>query len=165
MAHEPVVMHEVHTPVRVDGLRTLVRLLDDVFVIPGTSFRFGLDSLIGLIPGAGDIAGGLMSSAVILTAARAGAPKTVIARMLGNAVIDSVVGTVPLLGDLFDAGWKSNRKNLNLLESYLERPHQTQKASMLFVAGAIVVLLLAVAGSILLAVLLMRALWNWGATP
>ena len=163
MAREPEIVRE-ESPVRVEGLRTLVRLLDDAFVIPGTNFRFGLEAVIGLIPGAGDLAGGLMSSAVILTAAKAGAPKSIIARMLANAIIDTVVGAVPLLGDLFDAGWKANRRNLNLLEAYLDRPHATQKGSTLFVAGAILMLLLAVAGSVLLAVLLMRWLLNWGAS-
>lgn len=168
MARQPDVVRtdviRTDAPVRVEGLRTLVRLLDDAFVVPGTNFRFGLDALIGLIPGAGDIAGGLMSSAVILTAAKAGAPRMIIARMVANAVLDTIAGSVPLLGDLFDASWKSNRRNLDLLESYLDRPVETRKASTVFVIGAIAVLLLTVAGSVLLAVLLMRWLLNWGAS-
>ena len=163
MENDPELVTEP-LPVRIDGLRTLVRLLDDAFVIPGTNFRFGLESLIGLFPAFGDVAGGLMSSAVIVTAARAGAPRLVIARMLGNAVIDVIVGTVPLLGDLFDAGWKANRRNLNLLEAYLERPRETRQTSMLFVVGALALLALTVAASIFIAVLLVRALWNWGAS-
>lgn len=145
------------------GLRTLVRVLDDAFVIPGTNMRFGLDAVLGLIPGVGDVTGGVMSGMVILAAQRAGAPRSIIARMVANAAIDMIVGTVPLLGDLFDAGWKANRKNLDLLDRYLERPVATKKASTAFVMGAIIVLLLLVAGSILLAVMLMRALLNWGA--
>ena len=150
-------------PGRNTGLRTLVRVLDDAFVIPGTNMRFGLDAVLGLIPGLGDVTGGVMSGMVILAAQRAGAPKSIIARMVVNSAIDMIVGTVPLLGDLFDATWKANRKNLDLLDRYLERPVATKKASTAFVVGAIIVLLLLVAGSILLAVMLMRALLNWGA--
>lgn len=146
------------------GLRTLVRVLDDVITIPGTNIRFGLDAILGLIPGVGDVSGGLMSGAVILAAARAGASRMVIARMVANSAIDMIVGTVPVLGDLFDMGWKANRKNLALLDRYLERPTETRKASAGFVAGALVVVLLLVAGSVFIAVLLMRALWNWGAS-
>ena len=145
------------------GLRTLVRVLDDAVAIPGTNIRFGLDALLGLIPGVGDVTGGVMSGMVILAAQRAGAPRSIIARMVVNAAIDMIVGTVPLLGDLFDATWKANRKNLDLLDRYLERPIATKKASAAFVVGALIVLLLLVAGSILLAVMLMRALLNWGA--
>ena len=144
------------------GLRTLVRLMDDAFVIPGLNMRVGLDAILGLIPGVGDVTGGVMSGMVILAASRAGAPKSIIARMVANAAIDMVFGTIPILGDLFDATWKANRKNLDLLDRYLERPTETKRASSAFVAGAILVLLLLVAGSILLAVMLMRALLNWG---
>jgi len=84
--------------------------------------------------------------------------------MVANAGIDMVVGTVPLLGDLFDMGWKANRKNLDLLDRYLERPTETKRASAGFVVGALIVVLLLVAGSVLIAVLLMRALLNWGAS-
>lgn len=150
-------------PARNAGLRTLVRVLDDAFVIPGTNMRFGLDAVLGLVPGLGDVTGGVMSGMVILAAQRAGAPRSIIARMVVNSAIDMIVGTVPLLGDLFDATWKANRKNLDLLDRYLERPVATKKASAAFVIGAIIVLLLLVAGSILLAVMLVRALLNWGA--
>lgn len=146
---------------RLDGLRTLVRLLDDAIEIPGTSYRIGLDALIGLIPGVGDLAGGIMSGMVILAAARSGAPRTVIARMLGNAGIDMIFGAVPVLGDLFDAGWKANRRNLNLLERYLERPTETRRASRLFVTGAIALVIVLAAASITAAVLLTRALLGW----
>jgi hypothetical protein len=142
------------------GLRALVRLMDDAIQIPGTNFRVGLDALIGVIPGFGDIAGGIMSSVVILAADRAGAPRSVIARMVGNAGIDMLFGAVPLLGDLFDAGWKANRRNLNLLERYLERPSETRRSSKLFVIGAIALIILLVAASVTVAVLLTRALFD-----
>lgn len=140
------------------GLRAVVRLMDDAIRIPGTNFRIGFDALIGLIPGVGDMAGGIISSVVILAAARAGAPSSLIARMVGNAGIDVLFGAIPVLGDLFDAGWKANRRNLNLLERYLERPTPTGRASMLFVIGAIVVIILLVVASVAAALWLTRAL-------
>jgi hypothetical protein len=145
-------------------LRTFVRLMDDAVQIPGTNFRIGLDALIGLIPGVGDIAGGLMSGMVILAAARSGAPRSLIARMVVNTGIDVIFGALPILGDLFDAGWKANRRNLNLLERYLERPADTRRASMLYVIGAIAVLILIVAASVAAAIWLTKALIGLSAT-
>ena len=97
-------------------LETVTRLLDDVFVIPGTSIRFGLDPLIGLIPGFGDLVTGLASFLIIFAGWQRNLPRVTIARMVANVAIDTVVGSVPLLGDAFDAAWKSNRKNLSLLQ-------------------------------------------------
>src|ERR1051326_3018820 len=97
-------------------LETVARLLDDVFVIPGTSIRFGLDPLIGLIPGFGDLVTGLASFLIIFAGWQRNLPRVTIARMFANVAIDTVVGSVPLLGDAFDAAWKSNRKNLSLLQ-------------------------------------------------
>src|SRR5438067_12222813 len=85
-------------------VRTFTRLLDSAVRVPGTSMRFGLDPIIGLVPGFGDVAGAVLSGYVVLLASRLSAPTTVIVRMLGNVAIDTVVGMVPLFGDLFDAG-------------------------------------------------------------
>ncbi len=85
-------------------VRVLARLLDDAIPIPGTSIRIGLDPIIGLVPGLGDIAGGIASAYIVLAAARLGAPKAMLLRMAANVAIDTVVGGVPVLGDLFDAG-------------------------------------------------------------
>src|SRR6476646_12005369 len=84
--------------------RGLARLLDDLIRIPGTNIGIGLDPIIGLIPGVGDMLGGLMSSYILLVAAREGVPASVLARMLGNIAVDSLVGVIPVLGDLFDFG-------------------------------------------------------------
>ena len=97
-------------------LETVTRLLDDVFVIPGTSIRFGLDPLIGLIPGFGDLVTGLASFLIIFAGWQRNLPRVTIARMVANVAIDTLVGSVPMLGDAFDAAWKSNRKNLSLLQ-------------------------------------------------
>src|SRR6476619_1761688 len=89
--------------------RGLARVLDDLIRIPGTNIGIGLDPIIGLIPGVGDMVGGLMSGYILLVAAQEGVPASVLTRMLGNIALDSLVGIVPVVGDLFDVGVKSNR--------------------------------------------------------
>lgn len=108
-------------------LDRLALLLDSKWGIPGTRLTFGLDALAGLIPGAGDIATGLVSAHIIREATRLGIPKPLLARMVGNVALDVVVGTVPLLGSVFDLFFKANRRNMRLLRRYLEeraRPSQ-----------------------------------------
>lgn len=117
---------------RVDRLRQLARLLDNQFRIPGTNFRFGLDALIGLVPGLGDVAGAAASAAFIFEAARLGAPKSVLARMIANVGIETVVGAVPALGDLFDAAYKANIRNLRLVERYVTEPEIAHRSSRRF---------------------------------
>src|SRR3954468_896463 len=97
-------------------LESLARLLDDVFSIPGTNIRFGLDALIGLIPGFGDLISSLASFLIIFAGWQRAVPRVTIGRMVVNVAIDTLVGSVPLLGDVFDVAWKSNRKNLALLQ-------------------------------------------------
>jgi hypothetical protein len=141
---------------RTHRLRRIAWLLDDLVRVPGTSRRFGLDPLLGLLPGGGDIAGGALSAYVVLAAARLGAPSSVILRMGWNIVVDTVLGAVPLLGDLFDASWKANRRNVALLESYLEQPGSARRSSRLVVAGVLVVIAAAVIGMAALTVLAVR---------
>jgi hypothetical protein len=129
---------------RIEGLRTLTKLLDSAFQVPGTRFRFGVDALVGVIPGIGDAIGAVFSAIIVFQAARLGASKATLARMMGNLVLDTVVGEIPLLGDLFDAGWKANTRNLALLEAHLQRPAATRRASrrvLLLVAGGLLLLL------------------------
>ena len=102
-------------------IEVLTRLLDDRFRIPGTSIRFGLDGIVGLVPGLGDAATMAMSLYIVHRARGLGASRTVIARMVGNILIDTAVGAVPLLGDLFDVAFKANRRNLALLKRSLDR--------------------------------------------
>ncbi|MGH7501394.1 MAG: DUF4112 domain-containing protein [Longimicrobiales bacterium] len=132
----------------VERLRGIARWLDELVRIPGTRIRFGLDALIGLIPGAGDLVTGCVSAWTMLAATRAGAPPSVIARMAGNIVLDLVVGTVPLLGDLFDIGWKANVRNVALLEQFAANPARVRAGSRVLLAlalFAIAALLLAAA--------------------
>jgi hypothetical protein len=96
---------------------TLTRWLDDV--IPGTKVGIGLDAIVGfLLPGAGDAITAVGSVSLLFLALRSGVPTVVIARMLLNIGIDALVGTVPIVGDLFDVAWKANRKNLELIQHY-----------------------------------------------
>ena len=121
-------------PARVERLRRLAVLLDDSIPIPGTRFRIGVESIVGLIPGAGDLAGGAFSLYILLQAARMGVPRPLLVRMGTNLVIDVVVGAVPVLGDLFDAGFKANLRNLALLERHADRPVASTRSSRRFVA-------------------------------
>jgi len=106
---------------RIERLDRLTRLLDIAFVVPGTNIRFGVDAIVGLIPVVGDWAGVALSSLVILEAARIGVPAGLLARMVGNVVIEGVVGSVPIAGDVFDVFWRANRRNLGLLRRHLAR--------------------------------------------
>jgi hypothetical protein len=98
-----------------EQLDQFASLLDDIFRLPGTQIRFGLDAIIGLVPGLGDLITGAMSFLIIYAAWQRGLPRVTMTRMLANIGIDTVVGTVPILGDAFDVMWKSNRMNYNLL--------------------------------------------------
>lgn len=102
-------------------IRQLADWLDTRFEIPGTKLRFGLDSIIGLVPGIGDLVTTLLGAYIVVRAAELGAPKLLVARMIGNLAIDSIVGAVPLVGDLFDFAFKSHVRNVRLLLRWLER--------------------------------------------
>ncbi len=131
-------------------MRDLAHVLDEAIRIPGTNIRIGLDALLGLLPGGGDVAGGLFSGLIILQAARSGAPTSVLGRMLANVAIDVVFGAIPILGDVFDVAWRANTRNVRLLESWRTRPASTKRASALAVGG------------ILLALVLLIGLAVWG---
>jgi hypothetical protein len=131
---------------RDENLDILSRLLDSWFRIPGTSIRFGLDGIIGLVPGIGDILAGLASTIIIIAAWARGAPYVTIARMLVNLALDVIIGTVPFFGDAFDIAWKANRRNYALLTRHLEHPRRQQWRDWLFLAavGAVLLAIMAV---------------------
>src|SRR5580765_501659 len=106
---------------RIARIDALARLLDTAFVIPGTNIRFGLDALIGLVPGIGDAITTVMSLYIVNEARALGAPRLLIARMLGNVALDGLVGAIPVLGDAFDVAFRANRRNMALLLGYLDR--------------------------------------------
>lgn len=139
-------------------VQVLATVLDDAIRIPGTNFRIGIDPLVGLMPGLGDLLGGAASLYILIEAARAGAPASVLLRMAANVGIDTVVGSIPVLGDLFDFGWKSNTRNARLLARHLEEPAGTKRASTLIVAGVLVATSVIVVGAAALIVILLRRL-------
>lgn len=124
-------------------------LLDSSIPIPFIKFRIGLDALLGLIPGIGDLLGVVMSSFIVREAARLGAPPALLTRMTFNVALEGIVGMVPLLGDIFDAAWKANKRNVALLEAHLENPQRSARASRWFV---ILLMLGLIAFMVLLAV-------------
>jgi hypothetical protein len=138
--------------------RTLARLLDSAVKVPGTGVRFGADAVLGLVPGLGDVAGAALAGYLVLLAQRLGAPRAVVLRMLANVAVDTAAGSVPLVGDLFDVAYKSNTRNLALLERAIERPTDTKRTSRLVVAAVLLGLVLLVAGGLVVTVLAIRAI-------
>jgi len=106
---------ELVPPPDLEALRRFARLLDEQFVVPGTSRRFGLDALIGLVPGIGDLIGAVLSTWIVIAAIRHRVPTATIVRMLWNIAADEVVGTVPVIGDVFDVLFKENVLNVELV--------------------------------------------------
>ena len=134
-------MHKTATDKTRKKLERLAWFLDSSIKVPGFNARFGLDGLIGLIPGVGDVISALISSVVISEAARMETPKILLLKMAFNVLIDTLLGAVPLVGDLFDFVWKSNQRNVRLLNQYLDSPRETVVNSRLFVWGLGIVLL------------------------
>jgi hypothetical protein len=147
------------SPAKVNRLRRLSQLLDDAIPIPGTGYRIGIDPLLGLVPGGGDTVAGALGAYIIIEAARMGLPRKVIGQMVGNILLDSVVGSVPILGDLFDIGWKANVRNITLLERHLHLTRHNHK-DRLFLFGLIFLLTIIIIGFATLTVLVIRWLWN-----
>jgi hypothetical protein len=134
--------------------------MDSAFRVPGTDFRFGLDPILGLVPGLGDVVGGGFAVYLIWLAVRAGAPAAVLTRMGFNVAIDTLFGAIPLLGDLLDAGWKGNLRNLAILEGYIEDPGRVRSRSyvvLLLVAAMLVVVMI---GTLWLAFAAAGYLWD-----
>jgi hypothetical protein len=136
-----MVSRERADPVR--RLRALAWLLDESIPLPG-GYRIGLDPLIGLVPGFGDAITAILAAAIVDQARRSGAPASVLLRMIGNLLADAAVGSVPILGDLFDAAFKANIRNLALLERHRADPVRTRRASRLVIVGVTALLVVAV---------------------
>ena len=142
-----------------EKLNRLAWLMDNSFRIPGTQMRFGLDGLIGLIPGLGDAVGAIISSHILTQAAQMGAPKSLLLKMAFNIGLDAVLGIIPVVGDVSDFIWKANQRNVQLLNDYVEEPQKTVIHSRFFVG---IVGFLAVSVVVLIGAfgfLLMRWLW------
>lgn len=139
-------------------VQLLARALDSAIRIPGTRISFGIDSIVGLIPGAGDLASALLSGYIVLASARMGVPPSVVARMILNLGVDTLVGSVPLLGDLFDVGFRANLRNAALLDRHLADPGPVKRSSRLAVIAAIAGVILLAAGGVAIAILVVRGL-------
>jgi hypothetical protein len=147
--------HEVR-----ERLARLAWLLDSSIPIPGTRFTIGLEALIGLVPVIGDLVGVFLSSYIVREAAALGVSRSILGRMAFNVALEGLAGMIPFAGDVFDAAYKANQRNVRLLNAWLERPREAQRASRTFMlaltAGLIALLVLIAAGGFLLA----RWLWN-----
>lgn len=121
-----------------DRLRLVAHFWDELFRLPVIGRRVGLDALVGLVPGIGDAASAVVASWGVVVAYRLGAPASLLLRMIGNIGVDTLIGAIPLLGDLFDIGWRAQRRNVGLLERWLATPHAVQRSSrmVLLAVGA-----------------------------
>jgi len=144
-------------PRGLDALRRWARIFDSAFRIPGTQITFGIDPILGLVPGLGDVASPVFSLLFIWHGFRLGVPKVVLARMVLNVLIDTGVGAIPVIGDLFDFGWKANAWNLALLERHAMPGRPATSADYLFVTLCALVIVIAA----LLPILLLFALGAW----
>lgn len=148
---------------RTRRVRVLAQLLDSSIPIPGTSWTIGLDPIIGLIPGIGDLIGAVLSGYIILEAVRAEVPTLTLTRMLVNVGIDTLLGAVPAVGDVFDAAWKSNMMNVALLERHVAAtdgvPVKHHNVIGVVII-AVVVLALIVGAGLAIGIFVARLLWG-----
>ena len=135
--------------------RWLALLMDNFLRVPGTNFRVGIDPLIGMLPGVGDMASAIASAVALIFAARQGLPKILIARMASNILINELIGIIPGIGDAFSFWFKSNARNHALLKSYSARPGGSRKSDWIFVAAILVVLFVIVCAGLLVSAYLL----------
>ncbi|MCC3426782.1 MAG: DUF4112 domain-containing protein [Microcoleus sp. PH2017_01_SCD_O_A] len=159
MSRSPIQNSSANTPNKsqiasLRRLRRISHLLDNAIPIPGTKYRIGLDPILGLIPGGGDLVGSIFAGYVVFKSAQMGVPQETLVKMAANIVFDTVAGTVPVAGDLLDVAWKANIKNIELLDAHLGSPEPGKKADWLFVAALLLGLTLIVGGVIFLSVML-----------
>lgn len=141
-------------------LRRLAWFLDSSIRLPYIDYRIGADGIIGLIPGLGDTVGALLSSYIVLEAAKLGASKSVLLRMALNIAIETIVGIVPIVGDLFDMAWKANLRNVRLLDSYLKSPQRTRRESTIFVAIVLISIVAITVFALWLLIMILRWIWR-----
>jgi hypothetical protein len=141
-------------------LQSLEILLDEAFRVPGTSFRFGIDGIIGLVPGIGDVLAGLLSLIIPLAAWIRGVPYITLLRMAVNIAIGVLIGSIPIFGDLFDIVWKANRRNYRLLTRHLGEPHRHSWRDWVFLGVLAAVFALIFAIPIVLVVWLIAWLFS-----
>lgn len=131
-----------------ENLKTLSKYLDDIFRVPGTGWKFGLDSLVGLIPNVGDIFTTIISFYILLAGVRYGVPKITLLRMVFNVGLDYLVGVIPFVGDAFDFVWKANKRNIDLIREHGTGRGKSATDDWLFFIGVIALLVGLLVGSI-----------------
>lgn len=141
----------------------LAKLMDSRWRLPGTNMRFGLDGIIGLIPGAGDLSTFAVSGYMLWIMARNGASGFVLARMVTNVLIDAIIGSIPFIGDLFDFVFKANTRNLRLMQEHYQEGRHRGSAWRVIVP-VLIILFLVIVAIIWLAYKLIAGLFNWGAS-
>lgn len=135
---------------RIKRLRSLSRLMDSAIPLPG-GYRIGLDGFIGLIPGIGDVAGGIASSYIIIESARLGASTPTLLRMVFNVLLESIIGLIPIFGDLFDFAWKANEKNMILMDKQLNSAQPKSSPEHRLKLTVFIIIFLLISGLIALA--------------
>lgn len=138
-----ITAREVDNADRIKRLRSIAWLMDNSIPLPG-GYRIGLDAIIGLVPGVGDAIGAVISAFIINEARGMGAPRSVLLRMMSNVMIETIVGAIPFAGDIFDAAYKANTRNLALLARYQLDPVASRRGSRWFMVGFVVMLTLMV---------------------
>ena len=147
-----------------EGLETLSTYLDGLFRVPGTGWKFGLDSLIGLIPNVGDTLTSLASFYILIAGVRYGVPKITLLRMAFNIGLDYLVGTIPFIGDAFDFVWKANKQNMDLIRERATGKNVGTTGDYIFVFAIIGILIAILIGSIVVSVfligLIFKGIWD-----
>jgi Domain of unknown function (DUF4112) len=152
-------LHSTHFP-GLKRMRQLSQLLDGAIVIPGTKQRIGIDPILGLIPGGGDTVSAALSGYIIVEAARMGLPRKALIQMVMNLVIDTVVGSVPVLGDIFDVFSKANLRNMQIVESHAKTPLVRTKPDRLFIGLLITGLIIFALAVGVITVAIWNFVWN-----
>jgi Domain of unknown function (DUF4112) len=140
-----------------EHLDYVAALLDDIFRIPGTQIRFGLDALIGWVPGIGDAMAGIASFLIVFAAWRRGVQSITLVRMIANVLLETTIGAIPVAGDIFHIFWKANRRNYRLLIREREQPGSHTRRDWIFLAILLSTLIAAAAIPIALLILLLRS--------
>jgi Domain of unknown function (DUF4112) len=143
-------------------LRQLTYLLDNAIPLPGTNYRLGLDPILGLIPGGGDTIGAVLSVYIVIRAALLDLPAALVGKMVLNILVELVAGSIPVLGDIFDVTWRSNVRNMKLLEAHIDAPQlqPSQALDRYLVFGLLAFLILLVVGLAALTFVLVRLLFG-----
>lgn len=167
--------HQVHIPEVIEpdeklpqdlvALRRFATIMDEAFEIPGTRIRVGLDALIGLIPGVGDVIGAVLSTWIIAGAMRHRVPARIIARMVLNIAVDLFFGAVPVAGDVFDFLFEENVRNMRLLERYRDRRRPPRTTGQIAAAIMLIVLFVIALSVVFLAALVALVVWLIGDRP